>query len=103
MPPKRGLRKTIDDETLVTCASGTGLIREEVWVDGSGAVGRYNLAFINHFMTRKDYGRVLGYDNAHGVPHRHFYGVVETMQAERYDAILERFLGEVKALRKEMP
>jgi hypothetical protein len=49
----------IDEETLVLCASGTGLIREEVWIDGAGEVGRYNLAFINHFMTREDNGRVL--------------------------------------------
>ena len=101
VPPKRRLRKTIDDETLILCASGPGLIREEVWVDEDGKVGRYNLAFINHFMTRKDNGRVLGYDNAHGVPHRHFFGTVETVGAEEYDQIFERFLGELRVLRKE--
>jgi len=92
----------IDEETLVLCASGTGLIREEVWIDGAGEVGRYNLAFINHFMTREDNGRVLGYDNAHGEAHRHFYGAVETIRPESYDILFERFLGEVRVLRKEM-
>jgi hypothetical protein len=101
VPPKSKLRKIIDEERLVWCARGTGLIREEVWVDGTGEVGRYNLAFINHFMTRKDNGRVLGYDSAHGEPHRHFYGVVETIKPESYDVLFERFLGEVRILRKE--
>jgi hypothetical protein len=79
--------------------SGPGLIREEVWVDEAGEVGRYNLAFINHFMTRNDNGRVLGYDNAHGEPHRHFYGMVEMQKLESYDVLLERFLVEIAALR----
>ena len=60
---------------------------------------RYNLAFINHFMTSDDNGRVLGYDNAHGKPHRHFYGTVETEKTESYDVLFERFLVEVAALR----
>ncbi len=101
MPPKSKLRKTVDDETLVSCVKGTGLIREEVWVDEAGKVSRYNLAFINHFMTREDHGRALGYDNAHGKPHRHFYGKVETVIPESYDALFERFLVEVRILRKE--
>ena len=100
VPPKSKLRKTIDDQTLVSCAIGTGLIREEVWTDELGEVARYNLAFINHFMTRDDNGRVLGYDNAHGEPHRHFYGAVEKIKPERYDVIFERFLDEVAVLRK---
>ena len=101
MPPKRSLRKTIDDEALVLCASGPGVIREEVWVGESGNVARYNLAFINHFMTRKDSGRGLGYGNAHGGPHRHFLGTVEKVGHEDYDRLADRFLDEVSALRKE--
>jgi len=77
------------------------LVREEVWIDEAGEVGRYNLAFINHFMTRVDNGRVLGYDNAHGKPHRHFYGVVEIVGLQSYETVLEGFLEEVAVLRKE--
>ncbi len=76
------------------------MIREEVWVDDDGKVARYNLAFINHFMTREDNGRVLGYDNAHGEPHRHFYGTVETIRSENYAVLIDRFLDEVAELRK---
>jgi hypothetical protein len=100
VPLKRRLRKIIDDEALVSCVSGPGLIREEVWEDESGKVARYNLAFINHFLTSKDKGRVLGYDNAHGEPHRHFYGKVETKTQEDYDTVVARFLDEVAELRK---
>jgi hypothetical protein len=101
VPPKSRMRKIIDEEALVSCASGPGLVREEVWEDGSGRIVRYNLAFINHFMSGKDNGRVLGYDNAHAIPHRHFYGTVETVEAGAYDALLERFLNEVTVLRRE--
>ena len=74
----------MDEEALVSCASGPGLLREEVWVDATGIVVRYNLAFINHFMTSKDNGRVLGYDNAHGTHHRivaTFTGLLRRSQA----------------------
>jgi hypothetical protein len=101
VPPKSRMRKIIDEEALVSCASGPGLVREEVWEDESGKIVRYNLAFINHFMSGKDNGRVLGYDNAHGIPHRHFFGAVETVEAGAYDALLERFLNEVTVLRRE--
>ena len=84
----------------MSCASGPGLIREEVWEDETGAVVRYNLAFINHFLTPKDHGRVLGYDNAHGEHHRHFCGEVEMVTKEEYDVLVARFLDEVSVLRK---
>jgi hypothetical protein len=105
VPPKRRLRKIIDDEALVSCESGPGLIREEAWEeeaweDEAGAVVRYNLAFINHFLTAKDHGRVLGYDNAHGEHHRHFCGEVEMVAKEEYDVLVARFLDEVSVLRK---
>ena len=101
MPPKSRLRKVIDEIDIIRCAAGPGVIREEVWVDGSGAVARYNLAFINHFMTAVDHGRVLGYDNAHGEHERHFYGTVEQIEYEDYGALLARFQVEVAELKKE--
>jgi hypothetical protein len=102
VPPKRRLRKIVDEEALVSCASGAGLLREEVWEDATGEVVRYNLAFINHFMTSKDNGRVPGYDNAHGTHHRHFYGVVETISSTGYEELVLLFLDEVQILRREM-
>ena len=78
------------------------MIREEVWEDESGKVVRYNLAFINHFLTREDNGRVLGYDNAHGEHHRHYYGAVEKISITNYESLVGLFHDEVRALRREM-
>lgn len=103
MPPKSKLRKVVDEISPVRCAMGRGLIREEVWQDENGEVARYNLAFINHFLTQEDNGRVLGYDNSHGYHHRHFKGMTEPFEYATYDALMARFLGEVRELQKEEP
>ena len=95
------VRKVVDDTTLVRCAVGTGIIREEVWQDTRGQITRYNLAFINHLLCASDNGRVLGYDNSHGSHHRHLRGKVEPFQYAGYDLLLEHFLREVQVLRKE--
>ena len=100
---KRTLWKVVDEVSRVRCASGPGVIREEVWQDATGYVSRYNLAFINHFMMREDNGRVLGYDNGHGYHHRHFKGVVEPFEYEDFAVLRERFIREVLELRKELP
>jgi hypothetical protein len=76
------------------------LIREEVWVDESGIAVRYNLAFINHFLHQRDNGRVLGYDNAHGVHHRHYFGKVEAISATSFEQAANLFRDEVNELRK---
>jgi len=95
------LRKIVDIEAPVRCATGPGLLREEVWEDVTGKVVRYNLAFINHFLTSEDHGRVLGYDNSHGTHHRHWKGSVEQLVYPGYEALSERFFAEVEELKKE--
>jgi hypothetical protein len=95
------LRKVVDEVSPVRCAAGAGLIREEVWQDEDGNVARYNLAFINHFLMQEDNGRVLGYDNSHGHHHRHFKGMTEAFEYTDYVAVFDRFVGEVRELRKE--
>lgn len=85
----------------VRCASGPGLIREEVWKDETGRIARYNLAFINHFLTSKDNGRVVGYDNAHGEHHRHYYGTIEPVAVHGFEAAAVLFYDEVEVLRKK--
>lgn len=101
MAGKRALRKVIDDEAEVWCASGPGILREEVWEDDRGTVVRYNLAFINHFLTSEDNGRVLGYDVSHGYHHRHFRGTVEPFPFRDYESLVARFFEEVEELRRE--
>lgn len=74
--------------------SGGGLLSYEVWgykSQGKTVVTRYNLAYINHAICRKDNGRVLGFDNAHGYYHRHFMGKVESVEFESFEATQERF------------
>jgi hypothetical protein len=48
-----------------------------------------------------DNGRVLGYDNQHDHHHRHFMGHTKPFRYSGYDVLLDRFLAEVEALRKE--
>jgi Family of unknown function (DUF6516) len=103
VPPKSSLRKIVDDVTLVSCASGPGIIRTEVWEDETGKAARYNLAFINHFLFSRDNGRVLGYDNAHGTHHRHYFGKVESASVTTYEEATRRFYEEVRELRKRKP
>ena len=103
MAAKRGSVKVLDEISRFRCKSGRALIREEVWQDADGEVVRYNLAFINHFLTPADNGRVLGYDNSHGEHHRHFKGSTESFVYTDYAVVRERFVNEVRELRKELP
>lgn len=100
MGRKIRLRKDTDYETCFGCAGGVGILREEVWVDAKDEVIRYNLAFILPHLTRIDHGRILGYDNAHGVHERHFMGQVQLVEFKSYAATARRFYREVEALRR---
>lgn len=101
MSKKEMLRKVIDDITEVRCVGGPGIIREEVWEDEVGVIVRYNLAFVNHFLSSRDNGRVLGYDSSHGYHHRHFHGTVEPIIFTSYSELYIKFFDEVEQLRKE--
>ena len=92
--------KVTDELAAIRCATGIGAIREEVWKDEDGVVVRYNLAFINFESFAGDNGRVLGYDTAHGFPHRHFAGVVEAIAPAEYDEVYYRFIAEVGKLKR---
>jgi hypothetical protein len=60
----------VAEVTLVSCASGPGIIRAEVWEDDAGEVVRYNLAFIitsciqgttdAYWATTMRMGRIIG-------------------------------------------
>lgn len=76
------------------CAAKSG------W-DGKGQVTRYNLAYINHNLYQRDNGRVLGYDNAHGIHHRHRMGIVEPVIFTSFEDIETRFQQDWQALREQ--
>jgi len=95
------LRKDTDYETGFWCAGGVGVLREEVWVDAREEVVRYNLAFLLPHLFYRDNGRVLGYDNAHGVHERHFMGKVERTEFTHYSETADRFYREVGEIRRQ--
>ncbi len=84
-------KKIINTVYKISTKRGNGQLRREVWVNGNGQVTRYNLAYINHDICQKDNGRVVGYDNAHGVHHRHRMGVVEPVKFTNFQDIEARF------------
>jgi hypothetical protein len=83
--------KLYDESHKISDKRGNGSLRREVWVDPLGKVVRYNLAYINHKLHAGDNGRVVGYDNAHGYHHRHYFGVVEPIAFVSFEDIEERF------------
>jgi len=100
MGRKIRLRKITDDESAFWCAGGVGILREEVWVNAREQVVRYNLAFLLPHLSRVDNGRILGYDNAHGIHERHFMGQAQTVEFHGYLNTAGRFYREVSALRR---
>ena len=50
MPAPR-LKKMVDEVHVISTRRGNGKVRVETWVDGTGKVVRYNLAYINHLTS----------------------------------------------------
>jgi len=84
-------RKIISDRHIIPKKRGNGQLRREVWVDRHGSVTKYNLAYINHNLSQGDNGRVLGFDNQHGVHHRHFMGKTEPVEFVSFEELENRF------------
>ena len=93
--------KLIDEQHVISTKKGNGILRREVWVDDKGKITRYNLAYINHQLFKGDNGRVLGFDNAHGYHHRHYYGKVEEVAFTNFEDIEMLFEQEWLALRSK--
>ncbi|MGD0732182.1 MAG: DUF6516 family protein [Terracidiphilus sp.] len=100
MGRKTRLRKITDDECAFRCAGGVGILREEFWVNAKEEVIRYNLAFLLPHLSRADNGRILGYDNAHGIHERHFMGHAQPVEFHGYLNVFRRFQRKVAALRR---
>ncbi|MFM9970975.1 MAG: DUF6516 family protein [Burkholderiales bacterium] len=83
--------KVQDESNQLPRKNGNGILRREIWVDQNGNVVRYNLAYINHDIYQGDNGRVVGYDNAHGVHHRHHLGKVSDVDFTSFEDIETRF------------
>lgn len=83
--------KTIDERCVLSRKKGDGQLRREVWTDEKGNVVRYNLAYINHSLFAGDNGRVVVYDNNHGVHHRHYMGRITTVAFSSIEELEEQF------------
>ncbi|WP_338927482.1 transcriptional regulator (plasmid) [Mycetohabitans endofungorum] len=94
-------RKIHDERHVITKGRGNGELRREVWVDVSGQVTRYNLAYINHELYQGDNGRVIGYDNAHDYHHRHYFGQVEPVVFVSFENIEDQFARDWTALQSK--
>ncbi|MCA1322569.1 DUF6516 family protein [Herbaspirillum sp. alder98] len=93
-------KKIADDYHRIAHRRGNGALRREVWVDQQCQVTRYNLAYINHALYAGDNGRVVGYDNAHGHHHRHYFGQVEPVNFISFEDIEHQFQQDWIALRE---
>jgi len=94
-------RKLADDSFSLSEKRGNGILRREIWVSGRGEVVRYNLAYIHHGIHQGDNGRVVGYDNAHGVHHRHYMGQVTPFDFVSFADVEERFEKDWTAFRRK--
>jgi len=83
--------KIVNETHKISIKRGNGQLRREIWVDKSGKVTRYNLAYINDALFQGDNGRVVGYDNAHDGHHRHWFGTIEPVDWVSFENIEERF------------
>lgn len=96
--PKKPREKLLEQERHeLKQKSGGGVLRYEIWgysENGKTVVTRYNIAYINAAICKKDNGRVLGFDNAHGYHHRHFMGTVTPVEFKSYELTVELFQNE---------
>lgn len=81
---------------------GGGTLKEFVEQEiPSGSLHRYALAYINPAIFAGDNGRVLGYDHAHGFPHRHYMGAITPEPDLPWEQIRQKFEQEWRAIAME--
>lgn len=78
-------------DAAIPARLGGGILKEFVEQEPSGKLHRYALAYVNPAIFAGDNGRVLGYDNAHGYPHRHFMGKITPEPDLTWEQIREKF------------
>jgi hypothetical protein len=62
----------------------------------TGEITRFSMAYVNLEIFKKDNGRVVGYDNSHGGPHKHWFGeIIQLSSDTSYFTILNQFKQEV--------
>ena len=91
-PPPTGIRRYAPADAKIPERLGGGILKELVEQEmPSGRLRHYSLAYINPLIFAGDNGRVLGYDNSHGYPHRHFMGSITPEPDLSWEDIREKF------------
>lgn len=89
---RNAIRRYAPKDAIIPERLGGGVLKELVEQEmPSGKLRHYSLAYINPFIHAGDNGRVLGYDNAHGFPHRHFMGNIAREPNLSWEEIREKF------------
>lgn len=97
--PGKQIRRYAPPDMKIPARLGGGILKELVEQEyESGKLRRYALAYINAAIFAGDNGRVLGYDNAHGHPHRHFMGKITPEPELSWEQIREKFEQEWREL-----
>jgi len=90
---------TVDETHWFESKGKPPLIREFHTKDDEGNVIEYALTYIDFSMYAGDNGRVLGYDNAHGIHERHFMGSAQEVGPRNYASLRDEFFEEVANMR----
>jgi hypothetical protein len=88
----------IDEIWHIPKKKGNGQVRRQAWINKAGTVVRYSLAYINSRLCHADNGRVLGYDNAHGYHHKHYFGEITPIEFINFETIEIQFQLEFEVL-----
>jgi hypothetical protein len=71
------------------------IVRIQVDYSSAGDLLRYSLSLID-LSSSLDNGRIVGYDNAHGQHHRHYFGRVDRVEFESYEKLESQFEAQVR-------
>lgn len=101
MAAKKGVKgkepelESIDEVHKIPDKKGNGQIRIQYLKSlVTGKYVTYSMAYINHAICSVDNGRVIGYDNAHGVHHKHDMGRYVPVEFESFEKTFELFQDE---------
>jgi hypothetical protein len=72
------------------------IVRIQVDYSRTGGLLRYSLSLsLIDLSSSLDNGRIVGYDNAHGQHHRHYFGRVDCVEFESYEKLESQFEAQV--------
>ncbi len=100
MNKQKKYNKIIDERYSLSEKQGAGFIKSEAW-EYEGKVVRYNIVYINLAKYPYDNGRIIGYDNAHNLHHKHYLGDIYPVDDfVSYEELVERFKRDLKEFMK---